>query len=63
MELHDEQLIQLLGLLVGVAALLVVAPLLRVPYPILLVIGGLALSFVPGLPEFRLPPDLVLIAF
>jgi CPA1 family monovalent cation:H+ antiporter len=62
-ELHDEQLVQLLGLLVAVAALLVVAPVLRVPYPILLVVGGLALGFVPGLPEFRLPPDLVLIAF
>jgi CPA1 family monovalent cation:H+ antiporter len=62
-ELHDEQLVQLLGLLVAVGALLVVAPALRVPYPILLVVGGLALGFVPGLPEFRLPPELVLIAF
>ena len=42
--------------------MLVIAPTLRVPYPILLVIGGLALGFVPGMPELELPPDLVLVA-
>jgi monovalent cation/hydrogen antiporter len=46
---------------VAVAALLVVAPRLKVPYPILLVLGGLAVSFVPGLPRFELPPELVLV--
>jgi Na+/H+ antiporter len=56
---HDE--LQLLGLLIAVAALLVLAPTLRVPYPILLVLGGLGLSFVPGLPDFELPPELVLV--
>jgi monovalent cation/hydrogen antiporter len=56
---HDE--LQLLGLLVAVGALLVVAPRLKVPYPILLVLGGLAVSFVPGLPRFELPPELVLL--
>ncbi|MDX6492774.1 MAG: monovalent cation/hydrogen antiporter, partial [Gaiellaceae bacterium] len=35
---------------------------LRVPYAILLVLGGLALGFVPGLPRLSLPPDLVLVA-
>ena len=30
------------------------------PYPILLVIGGLALSLLPSLPTLELPPDLVL---
>jgi monovalent cation/hydrogen antiporter len=34
-----------------------------VPYPILLVIGGLALSLLPSLPTLELPPDLVLIIF
>jgi CPA1 family monovalent cation:H+ antiporter len=34
---------------------------LSVPYPILLVLGGLALGFVPGMPELELPPDLVLV--
>ena len=63
MELHDRELIQLLGLLVGVGVLLFVAPISRVPYPILMVVGGLVLSFMPGLPEFELPPELVLVAF
>jgi CPA1 family monovalent cation:H+ antiporter len=57
-----EQLI-LMGLLLAVAALLVAAPALHVPYPILLVLGGLALGFIPGVPTLQLPPELVLIAF
>jgi CPA1 family monovalent cation:H+ antiporter len=62
-EFHDRELLQLLGLLFGVGALLVLAPLTPVPYPILMVLGGLVLSFVPGLPDFDLPPELVLVAF
>ena len=62
MELSNEQLLVLLVLLVAVAAMLVIAPTLRVPYPIVLVLGGLALGFVPGMPELELPPDLVLVA-
>jgi len=52
----------LAGLLVAVAVLLIAAGVVRVPYPILLVLGGLGLSFVPGIPEIQLAPDLVLIA-
>jgi Na+/H+ antiporter len=52
----------LLALLIAVAALLAVAPTLRIPYPILLVLGGLALGFVPGVPTVQLPPALVLVA-
>jgi CPA1 family monovalent cation:H+ antiporter len=48
-------------LLAAGAAMLVLVPKLRIPYPILLVLGGLALGFVPGLPEIDLPPDLVLV--
>jgi Na+/H+ antiporter len=51
----------LLGILVGVAFLLVLAYHMRIPYPILLVVGGGALAFVPGLPEVTLDPDLVLV--
>src|SRR5437764_1187286 len=36
---------------------------LVVPYPILLVIGGLTLALVPGLPTIRLDPDLVFLVF
>src|SRR5947199_6504096 len=56
-----EQLL-LVALLLAVVAMLVTAPLLRVPYPIFLVLGGLALGFVPGMPTLQLPPDVVLIA-
>jgi monovalent cation/hydrogen antiporter len=56
-----EQLI-LMGLLIAIAVLLVAAPLLHVPYPIFLVLGGLALGFIPGVPSIELPPEVVLIA-
>src|SRR5438046_2504215 len=51
-----------MALLGGLAAFLIAAPLLRIPYPILLVLGGLALGFVPGVPGLALPPDVVLVA-
>ena len=51
------------GLLVAVAALAVLARVVNVPYPITLVIGGLALGFVPGMPEVELDPDIVLLIF
>jgi CPA1 family monovalent cation:H+ antiporter len=54
--------LQLLALFVAVAALLCLAPISRIPYPILLVLGGLALGFVPGLPNVELRPDVVLVA-
>ena len=50
-------------LLVLVAGLVIVANKLAVPYPVLLVLGGLALSFVPFLPVIRLDPNLVLFFF
>ena len=50
-------------LLVLVTALTVVARRLAVPYPIVMVLGGLLLSRIPGLPEFDLPPDLVFFVF
>ena len=36
---------------------------LEVPYPIPLVIGGLVLGLVPGIPDIQLDPDLVLLVF
>ena len=39
--------------------LLALAPALRIPYPILLVLGGLAIGVIPGMPELELPPELV----
>ena len=60
-EAHSEILIA--GLLAAVAALVTLARVLHVPYPIFLVLGGLAIGFFPGLPEVSLEPDLVLLIF
>jgi len=51
------------GLLVAVAGLAVLARLARIPYPILLVLGGLAFGSIPGVPDVELDPDLVLLLF
>src|SRR5215204_1799085 len=61
MELSGRDELVLLALLAAVAGLTALAPTLRVPYPILLVLGGLALGFIPGVPELTLPPELVLV--
>src|SRR5205823_8199004 len=45
--------------LVAVALLAIVARKIRVPYPILLTIGGVGLALVPGLPAVQLDPELV----
>jgi NhaP-type Na+/H+ or K+/H+ antiporter len=46
-----------------IAALVPLANRLAVPVPILLVIGGLILGFVPGLPHITLRPSLVFLVF
>jgi monovalent cation/hydrogen antiporter len=45
--------------LVVVALLAIVARKIRIPYPILLTIGGVLLAVVPGLPAIHLDPQLV----
>ncbi|HWE62968.1 MAG TPA: cation:proton antiporter, partial [Chloroflexota bacterium] len=61
--MHDIALV--LGLLAAVAALIPLANRLAIPYPILLVIGGLILGIIPNqvLPDIVLQPDLVLLLF
>ena len=53
--------VALLIVLATVVALLVAAQALRLPYPILMVLGGCAMAVIPGLPEVELQPDLVLV--
>lgn len=53
----------ILVLLVMAAGLAVAARRLAMPYPILLVVGGLLLAFVPGLPSVAIQPELVLLIF
>src|SRR5437667_8004023 len=45
--------------LVAVALLAIVARKIRIPYPILLTIGGVVLALIPGLPAIHLDPQLV----
>src|SRR5436190_792946 len=49
--------------LVAVALLAIVARKIRIPYPILLSIGGVVLALVPGLPAIHLDPQLVFSLF
>ena len=58
---HTE--IVIAGLLFAVAALVTAARVLNVPYPIFLVLGGLAIGLIPGMPEVHLAPELVLLIF
>ena len=51
------------GLLLAISALVTAARVLNIPYPIFLVIGGLAIGFVPGMPEVELDPELALLIF
>lgn len=55
-----ETIALLLGL---VAALVVIARKVGMPYPVVLVLAGLTLSFVPHLPEVKLNPDVVFYFF
>ena len=62
MDFSTADSLVLVGLLAAAAALLALAELIRIPYPIPLVLGGLVLGFVPGMPRIELPPDIVLVA-
>jgi len=51
----------LLALLVVVAIMVTVSRRLRVPYPVLLLLGGLAIGALPIAPRLEIPPDAVLV--
>jgi monovalent cation/hydrogen antiporter len=51
------------ALFISAAGLNAIANWLDVPYPIPLVLGGLALGLIPGIPKIELDPDLVLLVF
>jgi CPA1 family monovalent cation:H+ antiporter len=61
-----EELSQLQTVILMLAAVIVLVTIARrvlIPYPIFLVLGGLALSLVPNVPVIRLDPDLVFLIF
>src|SRR3954451_12320414 len=61
MPVHEIELFVFLVLAVAVLAGL--AMRLQVPYPVALVLGGLVIGLVPGLPSPKLDPDLVFFVF
>ena len=50
-------------LLVAVALIVTLARRLNVPYPILLILGGLVLAAIPWVPDIELDPEIVLVIF
>src|SRR5919201_412417 len=59
--MNDIELI--LVLLVIVTALTPIARRLRVPYPVLLVLGGVVLALIPAFPDIPFNPDLAFLLF
>jgi CPA1 family monovalent cation:H+ antiporter len=55
---HAVEFVFLL-LLLFIVVFGMVSKKLKTPYPIVLVLGGLLLSFVPGIPRINLNPDVV----
>jgi len=55
-----EAVVLLMG---AVLILMALARRVLIPYPIFLVLGGLVLGFVPGVPAVRLDPELVFLIF
>src|SRR5690606_22017266 len=52
-----------IGLLIVILLLIMLAKKLRIAYPIVLVIAGLLISFIPGLPRVHIEPELIFIIF
>lgn len=52
-----------LALLLAIVFLAMLAQRLKISYPIVLVLGGLLSSFIPGLPPVRIDPELIFIIF
>jgi len=58
---HDIE--SILVLLLAAALLVRLADFGKIPAPIVLVLGGLAIAFVPGLPDVELDPDTIFLLF
>lgn len=52
-----------LALILVVSLLVMLGQRLRISYPIFLVLGGLAISFIPGLPRIEIDPELIFLIF
>jgi len=59
----QDNLLLIISLLFAVSMLTMLSERLRVAYPIFLVIAGLVISFIPGMPHIALEPDWVFLLF
>jgi len=53
----------LLAMIAAIVLLRMLATKIKIAYPILLVIAGLAVSFIPALPSVKIKPDLIFFVF
>ena len=58
-----EQILYILALIIAIAMLIMLADKLKVAYPIVLVVSGVIISFIPFFPKIHIDPDLIFIAF
>ncbi len=58
-----ENVTTVLWLLIAVAIVAVVTKYIKLPYTIVLVVVGIVIALVPGLPQVTLTPDLIVIMF
>ncbi len=58
-----EYLLLIVALLLAVLLLVMAGQKLKISYPIFLVVAGLLISFVPGIPHIRIDPELVFLIF
>src|SRR5580765_2840474 len=59
----QDNLLLVLCLLFVISFLTMLSSKLKIAYPIFLVIGGLLISLIPGIPHITLQPDLVFLIF
>ena len=50
----------IMAIMIGLSAM---ADKIKIPYPVLLIVAGIAVGFVPVLPDIEINPDVVLLIF
>ena len=61
--MFQENLFLILSLLFAVFMLVMVGQELKISYPIFLVLAGLGISFIPGIPRVEVEPELIFLIF
>jgi Na+/H+ antiporter len=61
--MFHENILLILSLLFAVSMLYMISKKLKISYPILLVVAGLLIGFVPAMPNVALDPDIVFLIF